>query len=295
MLFPHIGRLRDVQRRAEANNVHYRPKVKLHGTHGAISIHGGEVGAFSRNRRLDSDSDNFGFFAWVQTQKSKLYPSKYDRVIFGEWCGEGVQKGVAISQVPKFFAVFAVEHDGAFISEPWAISALIDDLEAYVIPWYGPRVHVGALDLNAIDEEVARIDVECPWTREVLGVTGRGEGLVFYPDDTYDIHDFATYAWKAKGASHTSTPGARPRLPLPPEVDAFVALAMHPARLEQAVQETGPCVPQNTGAFLKWLGNDVERELAPELEAAGLTWKQVAKQLSRKAAQWYRLQTTSTS
>jgi hypothetical protein len=39
---------------------------------------------------------------WVPTGTKKI-------AIFGEWCGTGIQKGVAIAQLPKMFVIFAVK------------------------------------------------------------------------------------------------------------------------------------------------------------------------------------------
>jgi hypothetical protein len=41
------------------------------------------------------------------------------------------------------------------------------------------------------------------------------------------------------------------------------------------------------GPFLGWLGKDVEKETQLELQASGLTWKQVQKGISAKAREWY--------
>ena len=66
------------------------------------------------------------------------------------------------------------------------------------------------------------------------------------------------------------------------------------ARLEQGVAEgcAGERCPQNTPAFLSWISRDAQKEATVELEATGLTWKQVAKPLTAKDRAWLLAQPT---
>jgi hypothetical protein len=44
---------------------------------------------------------------------------------------------------------------------------------------------------------------------------------------------------------------------------------------------------RSLGAFLKWVGGDVRRECASELEANNLEWKAVAKAVNERAKTWF--------
>lgn len=46
------------------------------------------------------------------------------------------------------------------------------------------------------------------------------------------------------------------------------------------------------GPFLKWFGQDVEKESKAELEASGLKWDQVAKEVQVAARNWYKAKAT---
>ena len=41
------------------------------------------------------------------------------------------------------------------------------------------------------------------------------------------------------------------------------------------------------GPFLKWMGQDIQKETVDELEASGLTWSQVVKRINWAARNWY--------
>ena len=49
----------------------------------------------------------------------------------------------------------------------------------------------------------------------------------------------------------------------------------------------GEAIPERTGLFLKWIGQDIKKESGPELEAAGLEWKDVTRHVTQAARGWY--------
>ena len=93
-------------------------------------------------------------------------------------------------------------------------------------------------------------------------------------------------------------------------VDAFCDLVLTTARLEQGARAllgehkhaetlqclfctTGALTPdcfdmKNLGKFIAWISGDVQKETQDELEASGLTWKQIQKPLTDKAREWYK-------
>ena len=65
---------------------------KIDGTNGQIVIENGEITAVgSRNRYLGSGNDNYGFWMWVQQNKTELLKLG-DGTHFGEWWGLGIQR-----------------------------------------------------------------------------------------------------------------------------------------------------------------------------------------------------------
>src|SRR5690606_37879921 len=70
---------------------------------------------------------------------------------------------------------------------------------------------------------------------------------------------------------------------------AFAQTHVSEARLVQGLQavfgESAPVI-EKMGPFLGWIGNDVKKETADELEASGLVWKDVAGPVALIAREW---------
>jgi len=60
---------------------------KIDGTNGSIWMSNGEICAGSRNRELEIESDNAGFYQWVLKQENiiKLFNDNPDYILYGEW------------------------------------------------------------------------------------------------------------------------------------------------------------------------------------------------------------------
>ncbi len=311
--------------------VNYRCKVKLHGTNAAIQcLEKGELICQSRESIITPEKDNAGFARWALTDKEKWYrlvDKAYTAglpgyIIYGEWCGPGIQKGVAVSNLPKkVFAVFAarpLDDSGKLIVEPEDLRDLVKGIpDVYVLDWYTRPVAHGMdtrvyaqvnVDWSASAEELTKItetingwvsEVEAsdPWTKEVFGVEGTGEGLVFYPrsQEHLTYADFSNLVFKAKGEKHKNIATAKPAqvdASTAASMDAFVTMVLTEARLEQGATKVSPDGAltydmKNTGKFVSWVSADVEKETQDELAASGLTFKQVQKAISDKARAWY--------
>lgn len=250
-----------------------------------------------------------------------------DITIFGEWAGPGVQKGVASSEAPKkFFAVFAIlihypdlveNEDARFSFEPSYINHFLTTAnvqpptDLYVLPWETPEIEInwiGEIDhlqevadgINTKVEEVERCD---PFMRKAFNIEGLGEGLVYYPvhannHDGEVVEDlrsgFSGLAFKAKGEAHRVQVQKRAAQISPEKISTFQNFAkmfVTDARCEQIVSENFPANDdintKNTGPFLKALCEDVYKESLDELQANGLEWQQVNKQVQAEARNWW--------
>ena len=290
--------------------VEYRAKVKLHGTNCAVQIRGGGVVAQSRTALLSPDADYKGFAAWVAAQRDYFARLPSGLIVFGEWCGPGVEKGMAISQArTKMFAVFAVRRDdGSIIHDPDQIRALLPAANApehlHVLPWEGPPITIAFGDRAALEgvasdlnTRVAAVEREDPWAKSALGISGLGEGLVFYPVSVDGAppatERFEQLMFKAKGEKHR-TAGTKTAVQVDPSVVAsvaeFVALMVTDARLRQGLSEAcgGARDPKTTRQFLEWVAADVRKESSAELTASGLSWNDVDKAVQARAREWFR-------
>jgi tRNA-binding EMAP/Myf-like protein len=304
----------------------YRAKVKVDGTNGAIHAlpahdgRGGRFAAQSRTRLLAPDDDNYGFAAWAHGAAAELCAGLHARigraVVYGEWCGRGIQKRTAISRVERnVFAVFAVQlgdparESTRLVVEPGRLRAMLPEHpDVFVLPWHGDAVELDFADperLRAaavrIDAMVAEVEATDPWVAEVFGLRGVGEGVVLYPvegvafdpEGGTDRDRYVDLMFKAKGEKHRVNRQKR-AAQIDPEVarsvEEFVALVVTPARLEQGLEQVlgGRMDTRRMTELLQWVGQDVRKESAPELAAAGLEWKQVAKAVGQAAQRWYR-------
>jgi hypothetical protein len=320
LAFPSIEGLHNIVRFTEVypdfakSPVYYRGKVKLHGTNAGITIHNGEVLAQSRTQGITPQNDNAGFAAYVESNKeywAGIKFSQYPITIFGEWCGQGIMKGTAISQIGrKVFAVFAVvihndddKENHSFISEPYAIDTILGENRpdtVHTLPWYGESVLVDYADRESMQaaatycsKVVDKIEPCDPWVKQVFGVEGTAEGVVYYPTggEAITYKRFSDFAFKAKGEKHKTTK-TKDAVQVNPEVAAsvgeFVTLVVTPARLEQGLEATGGKADmKNMGDFLKWFNGDVQKESMDELEVSKLLWSDVAKSVQGAARKWY--------
>lgn len=314
-LFHNVRRLFRETNPDGPRTVTYRGKVKLHGTNAAVQrTPEGTLECQSRERIITPEDDNHGFARWVDSHREEwLRAIMPGTVVFGEWCGPGVMKGVAISRVAsKVFAVFAMlVPNGAggrdLLIEPSEIAKiLVPWTPCVVLPWHGdftvtvdwsgtPEELTPVLD--RINAEVRAVEACDPWVKATFGVEGTGEGLVFYPEGDSFTPD-ATYLrmFKAKGDEHKTVAQKAPAQ-IDPEVvknlGDFAALVLTTARLEQgalAVKPDGAAMSydlKRIGAFLGWISKDVTKECGPELAASGLDAKAVTKAVTEHARKWY--------
>ncbi|GET40016.1 RNA ligase family protein [Microseira wollei] len=303
---------RSLEAVGEAPKITYRAKVKLDGTNGGIQIFtDGRVAVQSRSQIISPENDNLGFANWV-SQNIDVFArlaSPEHATIFGEWCGKGIQKRTAVSQVDrKIFAVFAVQFggvDGKLAKLEICPDKIAEFLpkhpDIFVLPFYGEPfiLDFGAREqlasvVDTLNQAVDTVEKVDPWVKETFGIEGLGEGLVMFPEsgELSERLSYAELLFKAKGEKHQAVKTKAP-VQIDPEVaqsiEDFVNLFVTPARLEQAVTAVG-CDRfdmAKIGAFLQWFMADVQKESAAELEVAQLSWKDVNKAVMKSAKEWY--------
>lgn len=289
----------------------YRPKVKLHGTNAGVRCYpDGRVVAQSRSKDLTVDDDNAGFAKWVASNEGRFRRlAERNIVIFGEWCGKGIQKGVAISQVDRVFAVFAAKYmeTDTLVIEPNDLAMMVSGIPGvHVLPWFGQTTlckfpiywlcEPESLQQIAsiINGRVEEVEAEDPWVKETFGVSGTGEGLVFYPVSPSHLgfENFTNLCFKAKGEKHKNVATAKPAqldAETASSAEAFAEMVVTEARLMQGAQMGDSCLydMKHIGTFIQWILADVKKETQDELDASGLTFKQVTKAVTDRARRWY--------
>ena len=276
--------------------IKFRGTVKLHGTNGGVKVNGDEVVAQGRNRELSITSDNFGFAHFVAgrknlfTQLARNFFHSEEVTIYGEWCGQGIQKKVAIADLTKRFVIFAVYDHLTdewldLHTQPSLVFLNYDTLNQngiYLItqaPTY--EVEIDFNNPTPAAEELSRLTLQveecCPFSK-MFGVEGMGEGIVWV---SYDYPVRITF--KTKGEKHKTAGTERRHVEVDPEkvkgISALVDLLLPEWRLEQGFQflreNNIPVANTSTGEYLKWIAKDVLKEESDRIAANPWPWKEI--------------------
>lgn len=331
--FPSIEQLRHtVKHVRDRSNFHTIPcptlvfhgTVKLHGTNAGIvrDLATNETWAQSRERLIVPGDDNAGFARFVQDNSTVInalfetavkvfgkhcfWPG--DKLaIYGEWCGQGIMKGVAINQLPKMFVVFGVkvirdDHSQWFTPEeikrtvnetPNVVETRIFCIENF------PTFDI-AIDFNdpsaaqaKLIELTTAVENECPVAKQ-FGVSGIGEGIVWNCYKAIGVpFRLDDLTFKVKGEKHSDTKVktlAAVDLEKVASINAFVDLVITDHRLEKMVELTkaeGPLEMKSIPIFLGHVGRDVIKEESDTLDASGLDRKEVMGAVNRRARDWF--------
>lgn len=294
--FPSIEQLHSVAKLAlkqgRTGDIKYVAKIKLHGTNACVRIEpDGSVHAQKRSGDCTPEHDNAGFAAWLEDKKD-FFRVQYGetltpRYLYGEWAGEGIQKGDAVGKAPKCFYPFMYQRGTLTLlgDEDYPF----DDIKP--VPIF-KEYTVNFFDKEKMDAFVAEVtkDVdaigECdPFIKELYGIEGPGEGLVFYPEP-FD----SDYMFKVKTQAHMNNKRLdKAVVSFTPEqvkhIDDFCAKYVTTSRLEQGVTETGEIDIKKTGMYVGWVCKDVLKESKDEL--GDLEWKPCAAVITRMAREYY--------
>ena len=295
----------------------FRGTVKLHGTNAGI-VYDVATDSFtyqSRERVLSLTQDNAGFMLhqmknepiWrdvVNQAMSEIWiphvPIK-KVAIFGEWCGQGIQKGVALSQLPKMFVVFAVK---AVLTDDTTHWLPIGDFDIH-LPEFGvfnidtfPTWEINIdfkfpeIAQNKMIEITEQVEKECPVGNH-FGVSGIGEGVV-WTCVTDGWNDSGTW-FKVKGEKHSAS---KVKTLAAIDVEAvenmrqFVHSVVTEARLEQGLdnlvrEQLKPFDMTSMGDFIRWVYNDVLKEETDTIVANGIDPKKLGGAVANEARPWF--------
>jgi hypothetical protein len=292
--------------------------AKLHGTHADVVIESdGSIRFQSRNRLNLSPGkdDNQGFAAFASMRKKEWLDLKHRYIqrfralnpdtvldteqvlIAGEWCGSGIMKGVAVSKLPPLFVVFSVQINGDWVLDEEYGDISCEEARIFNISKAGFFHHDFQFDDTEASEAiiqalVEKVEKECPFGA-ALGVSGKGEGIVWKPRDCYQNPEL----WfKTKGDSFAVSKSHK----LPPSamamenrkrVENFAHSVVTEQRLEQGwayLEEMKH--PQNMSGlrkFLEWVNKDVLAEEVREMEKFQVEKAQLGPAIAMVAKPWF--------
>ena len=280
--------------------VTFKGTVKLHGTNAAVARDGDKMFVQSRTQIITPQNDNAGFAAFVESKRSAFLSllmniandTKTEKtiVVYGEWAGQSIQKGVAICNLPKSFFIFdicLVEGTGEDIQREWIdIKPYRDpDNNIYNIedyPTWEMEIDFNnpALKQNDLAEITLAVEAECPVSK-AFGFSGIGEGVVWKATVNGNRHVF-----KVKGEKHSVT---KVKTLANVDVDKinsiveFADYAVNDSRVDQAIENVfgpEPIDIKKMGDVIRWVVNDVAKEESDTLAKNNLTDKDVNKYLS---------------
>lgn len=293
---------------AKAPTLTFIGTVKLHGTNAAVVFTPEGVQFQSRERVLTWEQDNAGFYAHMSqhtTELADLYVAVAEKAgvygtctntiaVYGEWCGGNIQKGVAITGLPKMFVIFAIKVNGEWISmdttkltnEAASIYS-IEQFDDYVITIDFEQPETAQNILASMTE---RVEASCPVGRH-FGQEGIGEGIVWRcaSNPSSDLW------FKVKGEKHSAS---KVKTLAPVDVEAvenireFVAKVVTEARLEQGLhnlvnEQLKPFDMTSMGDFIRWVHGDIVKEESDTAAASGLEFKKVSGLIAQAAKRWY--------
>lgn len=294
-----------MDRAAKAPTLTFEGTVKLHGTNAAIVFSPEGTTFQSRERVLTREADNAGFMAHMEQhldtlQELNMYIATMYKVedsatiiLYGEWCGGNIQKGVAICGLPKMFVIFALKINDEWkpllphLSDTFASIACVNKFTSFYISINFEHPELAQKQLAALTEEV---EACCP-VGKALGVEGVGEGIVWrcVSDPSHK------YWFKVKGEKHSASKVktlAAVDIEQVTQINDFVAMAVTEARLEQGLhnlvnEQLKPFAMTSMGDFIRWVHADVLKEEADTLQASGIEYKKLGSPIALVAKRWF--------
>jgi hypothetical protein len=291
----------------------FRGTVKLHGTNAGIvyDVASDSFTYQSRERVLSLTQDNAGFMLyqmknedlWRQYFKSMVHEDVAQIVAFGEWCGRGIQKGVALSELDRMFVIFAVKfiYPGGITvwAEPLELGETsktdipgVYDIEEF--PTYEIDIDFKYPEIaqNKMIEITEAVEKECPVGKH-FGVSAIGEGVV-WTCVSPGWNDSGTW-FKVKGEKHSAS---KVRTLAAVDVEAvenmrsFVDSVVTEARLEQALdnlvrEQLLPFEMKSMGDFIRWVYNDVMKEEIDTIVANQIDTKKLGSAVANVARPWF--------
>lgn len=281
--------------------------VKLHGTNAGVCYDGENIWAQKRTGNITVEKDNMGFAFFVESNREvfkKLFDSIFfvpgeKVVIYGEWCGAGIQKGVALSQLEKMFVIFDVkiidaEGEGHWLLEEKFYNLHSNENKIYNIHQFPTfELHIDFNNPEVAQMEMIKItenvEEECPVGR-YFGVSGTGEGVVWRA-----LHNDSIHRFKVKGEKH-STSKVKTLAPIDIEklksVEAFIEYAATENRLNQGIEmiftsNNLDLDIRKMGDFLRWVMGDICKEEMDTMKENSLEPKDISRAVSNYGRNWF--------
>lgn len=294
--------------------IEFTGTIKLHGTNAAVCYNKFDgLWAQSRENIITVEKDNAGFalfveknkhdFTWLMSNIVKKYNIEWENgatiSIYGEWCGAGIQKGIAISQLDKSFFIFGikitpsndnevsywVDHSGFNRNEGRIFNIL--DYQTYKIniDFNKPQAYQ-----NQLIEHTIEVETQCP-VGSAFGYEGIGEGIVWSANYKDSVIRF-----KVKGEKHSKS---KVKVLNPVDdvklnkIEEIVQKVTPEWRLQQMLEQScdllngGQLDRNKLGDYIRLVISDVVKEELDVMVEAGLELKDINKSISEVARKYF--------
>jgi len=308
-----------MDRTATLPTLTFKGTVKLHGTNAGVAMNSdGQVWYQSRKGVITPTKDNAGFAFFAESHKeiftnmildirSEADLTDETIIVFGEWCGGNIQKGVSINGLPKMFVIFAVKvapiddeienyylHEDLWDSYTFPESNIhnINDFESYTvdIDFNNPE-----LSRNEMIDIMTKVEAECPVGKAFGRTKDEDDNTVGEGNVWVGWYNGKRLIFKIKGEKHSVTK-VKTLAPVDIEkinsINSFVEYALTENRLQQGIEQvftTESKTPdqKSTGDYLRWIVNDIIKEELDTLIENNLEPKEVNKHISNEARKWF--------
>ena len=290
--------------------------VKLHGSNAGIAFNNVDgLWVQSRSNIITPEADNAGCAFFVHARKDifiglikqvaereNIDLSANTVLLYGEWCGGNIQKGVAISGLDKMIVIFDAK------VRPFSQTEIDDSTSFYVsssglmdnpnliynveqFGTYNLDIDFERPDIsqNEMVKLVEAVEAECP-AGKFFGKSGIGEGIVWRAE-----YNGQRFVFKTKGEKHSTS-----KVKKIAEVDTekmdsileFVEYAVTENRLNQGVEQVFTtngieADVSKTGDFIRWVIGDVVKEETDVMKDNGLEPSNVNRHVSEKSRKWF--------
>lgn len=294
----------------------FKGTVKLHGTNAGVSYNS-ESGLWAQSREniITPQHDNAGFAFFAHTHETEFLKMFFDVAtkedidlhkntisIYGEWAGEGIQKGVGISEIPKSFFIFGVKITPHTETEEelrspayWVDSSYLRNNELRIFNIEDFTTYEMEIDFNMpqlvqndLSDLTIGVESECP-VAKYFGISGIGEGIVWTCEFKGIVHRM-----KVKGEKHSSSKVktlASVDIEKLNSITEFIDYAVTESRFNQALENifpnNEPIDVKKMGDLIRWVINDVIKEESDTLVKNGLEPKDVNKHVSNRVREMF--------
>jgi hypothetical protein len=296
--------------------------VKLHGTNCSV-CYSEQLGMYcqSRNNIINLTYDNQGFCFFVEknkqsferyfkilAEKNNIDLNEYILTIYGEWCGERIQKGVALTRLPKCFCIFDCKvsklSDPEFHSYWLDVSFKENDIcvlsnssekiyNIYDFETFHIKINIDNYGdaQKSLTEMTEYVEKCCPFAKK-LGVEGIGEGIVW----KYSFGSGQRWIFKTKGEEHKVTK-EKVLIPIDTEkidnIKEFVEKTCTENRFNQALDSIYKINPESNlygqtpkmkdcSIIINWIRDDIVKEEMNTLLENGFTTRDIISEISKK-------------